>query len=422
MNTTLFDPFKKTDCFTLQNGLRVALYPKTEVNFVEIQLVVETGAIDDVPGKEGLVHKLEHMILENNPLAQTIRAQRNHMRRLRGELHSPDTGMLDMRFGCKVLPLNIVPALQFLIDGTFNLKIEKGWEKQTKIILREHAESNSSLTLNQHEDSITQALLNDTPHQVRSSVLGIRESIKAISLADLQKHFDQMFVYENAFLVVYGNITALELEQALGKIVMRERNGQVIKRNCFIFSEQHARREHVVTKKMSDFNPTLIDSSVQIFTTGNYHEHLFYTGSMFDRWIFNDLREKQHLIYGTEYNKKICGNVFMNVCSLDSEEDTQGLDKIVNSILGILNDPSSLKPVFDEMHEEFMLDYELTEFDTIAIFKYLRDRMSRRLPETHRNFSVQEEYEREAALTFKDVLKLWKENFTFRKQITVFEK
>ena len=59
----LFDP----ETFTLANGMEVVVIPNHRTPIVSHMVWYKVGAADEVPGKSGLAHLLEHLMFKGTP-------------------------------------------------------------------------------------------------------------------------------------------------------------------------------------------------------------------------------------------------------------------------------------------------------------------------------------------------------------------
>jgi predicted Zn-dependent peptidase len=182
----------------LPNGLRLLLYPNPNGLTTQISVAIEYGSNDDVPEKAGLAHFLEHMIVGGS---QSRIGLHNQVEAL-GGCSTFETSEEATFTAVNVFPQKIAKASQVLSGLLFNNNFEQEkLDLERKVILNELAEV-EDLPGEVLSETLTRNLFKQ--HPVRFPILGLRKTVKQITLNDMQQAHTQRYSPKNMILILTG--------------------------------------------------------------------------------------------------------------------------------------------------------------------------------------------------------------------------
>lgn len=187
---------------TLDNGLTVLILEEQSFPLVSVQMLYRAGARDEIPGRTGLAHFLEHMAF-------------------RGSEHFPDTGLVSSIYAAggewhgytwidqttyfATAPL---AALDLLLDieadrmarldiSAADIPAERG------AVLAEMNGYENDITAVLHDASIFAAL---TAHPYRNNTIGWASDVRAITSEDVAAFYARHYHPGNAILAIVGAV------------------------------------------------------------------------------------------------------------------------------------------------------------------------------------------------------------------------
>ncbi|MEZ6030537.1 MAG: pitrilysin family protein [Hyphomonadaceae bacterium] len=199
----------KPETFTLDNGLTAVVLPDHRAPVVTHVLWYRVGSADEVAGKSGLAHFLEHLMFkgtETRPAGEYKKiAARN------GGLVNARTSYDYTNYFFRVardrLPLMMqleADRMQNLLLGDREVFSERSVVQQER---RQMVDSNPGALL---DEEVRAKLFAGHPYAV--PIVGKMEEVARLSRADAQNWYRTWYGPENAVLVVAGDITAAELK------------------------------------------------------------------------------------------------------------------------------------------------------------------------------------------------------------------
>lgn len=225
-------PFQK---FTLSNGLTVILHEDHRTPQVAINMAYHIGSLNDPPGKRGMAHLFEHLMLRGSK--HVGRDQFFAILARAGASDRNATTAFERTDYYETLPSNQLALglwlesdrLGFFLD-TFDramLEIEKG-------VVRSEHKINTIDAPYQLVSRYARNALYPLGHPAFWAVDGEMEELATISDTDIREFFKSYYVPNNATLTVAGDIeptAALSLIQALlcvdpGACAARARSGE----------------------------------------------------------------------------------------------------------------------------------------------------------------------------------------------------
>jgi zinc protease len=194
--------------FTLENGLKVLMLEDHKAPLAVFQVWYRVGPRDEVSGRSGISHYLEHMMFkgtEKHGAKVLSRTVRRH-------------GGIDNAFTSKDATI----YFQNLPSGKVSLSVDFESDRMKNLILDpDESMSEKDVVMEErrlrYEDD-PQNLLYEltvasafTVHPYRRPIIGWMSDLASISPDDLGKHYRKYYSPDNAFIVVTGDIRPREL-------------------------------------------------------------------------------------------------------------------------------------------------------------------------------------------------------------------
>lgn len=186
---------------TLPNGLRIVHVP-TVSQVAYCGLSINAGSRDDLPGKAGLAHFVEHTIFKGTKHRRSWHIL-NRMERVGGELNAYTTKegtALYSIFPCE----HFERAVELIADLVANSQFpEKELEKEREVVLEE---------IDSYRDSPMEAVYDDFEDMLFAgsslghNILGTERDLENITPEDCRFYLDTQYVPENMVFFATGNI------------------------------------------------------------------------------------------------------------------------------------------------------------------------------------------------------------------------
>ena len=193
--------------FTLDNGMEAVVIEDHRAPVVVQMVWYKVGSADEVAGKTGLAHYLEHLMfkgtdkLQAGELSKTVSANGG----MDNAFTSYDFTAYFQRIASDRLPL----IMEMEADRMANLRIgEEDWQAERQVVLEERAQRTDSDpgALFSEERSAAQYL----NHPYGRPVIGWRDEMMGLTRADALKWYDDYYGPNNAILILAGDVTPEE--------------------------------------------------------------------------------------------------------------------------------------------------------------------------------------------------------------------
>lgn len=174
-------------------------------------LLWNLGSRHDPPGKEGLLHFLEHMLFKGTR-RHTGRAISHRIERLGGDLNAfttKDKIGIEIRIAPSALTTALATLHELAHEATFP---EKEVDKEREVILEELA---------MYEDIPEESLMDHFEEQIfmegglRHPIIGYEGSVRAITVADLRRFYEDKLRGGSRVLVLTGALPERDILSAL---------------------------------------------------------------------------------------------------------------------------------------------------------------------------------------------------------------
>lgn len=186
---------------TLDNGIRVLHKSNYGSNITHCCLVVNTGSRDELEGKEGLAHFIEHLLFKGTLKRNTYHLL-NRIEVVGGELNAYTTKEQTCVHS-SFLTEHLDRGVELMTDIIFHSKFpENEMEKEKGVILDE---------IHSYKDSPEESIQDDfeelifANHPLGNNILGTPKSVKKLSKEDIRRFIASNYKTHEIILAVYGD-------------------------------------------------------------------------------------------------------------------------------------------------------------------------------------------------------------------------
>lgn len=199
----------ETENFTLKNGMQVVVIPNTKVPAVSHMVWYKAGAQDEVAGKSGLAHFLEHLMFKGT--ANFPRGQFSKMVSKAGGNDNAFTSADFTAYFQNIAKEKLPMVMELEADRMANLVFdEKEVDKERKVILEERSMRTDNDPSALLREQMRAALYLNHPYG--RPIIGWRHEMEKLSPEDAKGWYESYYSPNNAILIVSGDITAKELK------------------------------------------------------------------------------------------------------------------------------------------------------------------------------------------------------------------
>ncbi|MBU0470228.1 MAG: insulinase family protein [Nanoarchaeota archaeon] len=205
------------------NGLRL-FHINTSSEDTALIATINAGSLFENDSNSGISHLVEHMLFKGT----SRRSSRDLIHQeinLLGSFSNCYTHQSKVTFEFKLIPDKLEQGLDLLVDLLYHSRIEpRELEKEKKIVLNEMLERRD-LPEEFLWDSFTTALFEGS--RLSQSIIGTEESVKKLTLEEVQKFYSQRFNTENTVLFVVGPQNRNETYAFVAKHFLEQRSGDL---------------------------------------------------------------------------------------------------------------------------------------------------------------------------------------------------
>lgn len=245
-DATALDVASNVHEYTLSNGLKVLLVESPKAPVVTVQIWYKVGSRNEVMGRAGLSHMLEHMMFkgtERNPKGSFSRIIRKNGGNDNAFTSQDFTAYFENLAADRVelalaLEADRMQGLQ-LNETEFRLEREVVKEERR---LRTEDDPQSSLV----EMLFAQAFL---MHPYHWPIIGWFADLNAMTLEDLKTYYDTYYSPNNATLVAVGDIRADSLIQTIKRLFEPIPKGPVPPPQKVIEPDQRGERRFILRRE-----------------------------------------------------------------------------------------------------------------------------------------------------------------------------
>jgi predicted Zn-dependent peptidase len=205
----------------LDNGATLLIDRMQDVRSFALGFFVRAGSQDEPPEKQGISHFLEHVLFKRTRRRSTVEIARA-IDRLGGDVDAFTTKEYT-GFYAHTLDSRFHEALDLLGDVVLSPEFDSAdVENERGVILEEIGEANDNPDDLVHEMFVRSFWKS---HPLGAPILGAAETVKAITLTDLYRHYRQRYAPDNLIVSVAGHVSAREVAASVEKL-FRRRSGR----------------------------------------------------------------------------------------------------------------------------------------------------------------------------------------------------
>ena len=203
------------ESFNLSNGMQVALIPNTRAPVITQMVWYKVGAADEIAGKTGLAHFLEHLMFKGSKnvppgeLSKRVRALGGQDNAFTTQDYTAYYQSVAVQSMEKVMKMEADRMKSLLMPP-------EEFESERQVVLEERRERTENDPRALLFEQMRYALFPGHPYA--TPVIGWEQDIKALTRADALAWHKAWYTPGNAILVVSGDITVKELQPIAEKI------------------------------------------------------------------------------------------------------------------------------------------------------------------------------------------------------------
>ena len=196
----------------LSNGLHLLVLPREDVASLSVQVWSMTGAVDEVKGKTGLSHLLEHLMFRGTEAFpdgtfDSVLAQR-------GGLNNAFTTEDFTVYTSYVTPEGLSDALMLEADRWQNLEVgDKIFRIERDVVLEERSVRVDCNPLGKAYEHLQHLALGEEPYG--HPVIGWRDDLERMERQDVQVHYDMARDPGRLLVVIAGGCSVASASQAV---------------------------------------------------------------------------------------------------------------------------------------------------------------------------------------------------------------
>ena len=219
--------------FRLKNGLQVIVIENSRAPVVSQMIWYNVGSIDEEFGKSGLAHFLEHLMFKG-----TKRYPSGYYSKYISKNGGTENAFTSFDYTAyyQIVPSeHLENIVKLEADRMINLTLtDKQVETEKKVILEERYQRIDSKPSAILDESIRKSLFPN--HTYGTPIIGWEHEIKALTIDDVRKFYNDYYNPKNAILIFSGDVSLKKAkeysEKYFGKIkVKKQRNINRIKLN-----------------------------------------------------------------------------------------------------------------------------------------------------------------------------------------------
>jgi zinc protease len=191
--------------YTLANGMKVLLVEVPKAPVATVQVWYKVGSRNEVMGRAGLSHMLEHMMFKGT--ARYPKGSFSRIVRKNGGIDNAFTSQDFTAYFENVAADRVGLALELEADRMQGLILDNSEFQTEREVVKEERRLRSE---DDPQGALVEALFAQAflSHPYHWPVIGWFADLDAMSLEDLQRHYDTFYSPNNATLVVVGDIKA----------------------------------------------------------------------------------------------------------------------------------------------------------------------------------------------------------------------
>ena len=232
--------------YTLANGMKVLLVEVPKAPVATVQVWYKVGSRNEVMGRAGLSHMLEHMMFKGT--ARYPKGSFSRIIRKNGGIDNAFTSQDFTAYFENVAADRVGLALELEADRMQGLILDNGEFQTEREVVKEERRLRSE---DDPQGALVEALFAQAflSHPYHWPVIGWFADLDAMSLEDLQRHYDTFYSPNNATLVVVGDIKAESLLPTIKRLFEPIPRGPSPKQTLSPEPEQRGERRFLLKRE-----------------------------------------------------------------------------------------------------------------------------------------------------------------------------
>ena len=232
--------------YILSNGMKVLLVEVPKAPVATVQVWYKVGSRNEVMGRAGLSHMLEHMMFKGT--ARYPKGSFSRIVRKNGGIDNAFTGQDFTAYFENLAADRVGLALELEADRMQGLILDHSEFQTERDVVKEERRLRSE---DDPQGALVEALFAQTflSHPYHWPVIGWFADLDAMSLEDLQRHYDTFYSPNNATLVVVGDIKAEALLPTIKRLFEPIPRGPSPKQTLSPEPEQRGERRFLLKRE-----------------------------------------------------------------------------------------------------------------------------------------------------------------------------
>ncbi|HWV47561.1 MAG TPA: pitrilysin family protein, partial [Nitrospira sp.] len=232
--------------YILANGMKVLLVEVPKAPVATVQVWYKVGSRNEVMGRAGLSHMLEHMMFKGT--ARYPKGSFSRIVRKNGGIDNAFTGQDFTAYFENVAADRVGLALELEADRMQGLILDHNEFQTERDVVKEERRLRSE---DDPQGALVEALFAQAflSHPYHWPVIGWFADLDAMSLEDLQRHYDTFYSPNNATLVVVGDIKAESLLPTIKRLFEPIPRGPSPKQTLSPEPEQRGERRFLLKRE-----------------------------------------------------------------------------------------------------------------------------------------------------------------------------
>ncbi|MBE0515483.1 pitrilysin family protein [Sulfurimonas sp.] len=336
----------KYETKTLKNGLQIVVIPlKNNTNVISTDIFYKVGSRNEVMGKTGIAHMLEHMNFKStkNLSAGEFDKEVKSI----GGINNASTSFDYTHYYIKSSTQNLDKSLELYAELMQNLNLkDKEFQPERDVV----AEERRWRTENSPLGYLYFALFNNAYvyHPYHWTPIGFMNDIQTWTIQDIKDFHKTYYQPNNAILMVTGDVDPKEVFKKAKKRFEHLKNGPKIPEFKFVEPEQDGPKR-VTIKRESEVEMIAITFHIPNFkhedqVTLSAISEILYSGK--SSRLYKELMDKKHLVNSVyAYNmENIDPGLFIFLATCNPEVKAEDVEReLIKQIELIKNKPVTQK-------------------------------------------------------------------------------
>lgn len=232
--------------YILSNGMKVLLVEVPKAPVATVQVWYKVGSRNEVMGRAGLSHMLEHMMFKGT--AKYPKGSFSRIVRKNGGIDNAFTSQDFTVYFENVAADRVGLALELEADRMQGLVLDDSEFQTEREVVKEERRLRSE---DDPQGALVEALFAQAflSHPYHWPVIGWFADLDAMSLEDLQRHYDTFYSPNNATLVIVGDIKTESLLPAIKRLFEPIPRGPFPKQTLSPEPEQRGERRFLLKRE-----------------------------------------------------------------------------------------------------------------------------------------------------------------------------